>query len=523
MKKLNSKKVIFIVILAVLLVVGVAVGYSFAYFTASVVNDSTINNTVVTTAALEIEFTDGPKVSLENATPGQEREKTFKIKNNSSLDTTYDIYMSEVINTFVDKSDLVYTLESADGGANITSETVAPDTPTKIVSSHILGGDEEHNYKLKIKFKETNDNQDDNKEKQFDVTIRINEVFDSKKSAVDTIKEIVKDENENSTDVINKGSKDGCTYTLAYDGTSDNNLRYVGKNPCNFISYNNELWRIVGVMNNIENSAGQTSSLLKIRKIQRLENYSWDTSDSSTNYGNGINQWGTSESYDGADLMKELNYDYLGITQVGTDGYWYNGNSNNKTAFIPSSTIGSNAQAQLENVVWHLGSPNNDNDSVVPVNDNSLIASYVYSHERLNNTGIVCSGACSSSITRTTTWTGKVGLLYPSDYLYATAGGSTVSRNNCLNTKMYMGWNNYSNEDCRSNDWIYYSTYSQWTISPVASTSSEPYEVFAISSSGGITNSGVYSDYSVYPTLHLKSSVSITSGSGTSSDPYILG
>ena len=89
MKKLNSKKVIFIVILAVLLVVGIAFGYSFAYFTASVVNDSIINNTVVTTAALEIEFSDGPKVSLENAIPGDEKEKTFKVKNNSNTDIPY--------------------------------------------------------------------------------------------------------------------------------------------------------------------------------------------------------------------------------------------------------------------------------------------------------------------------------------------------------------------------------------------------------------------------------------------------
>ena len=33
-------------------------------------------------------------------------------------------------------------------------------------------------------------------------------------------------------------SSDTCTYTLAYDGTTDNNLRYVGANPCNYVTFN---------------------------------------------------------------------------------------------------------------------------------------------------------------------------------------------------------------------------------------------------------------------------------------------
>lgn len=49
----------------------------------------------------------------------------------------------------------------------------------------------------------------------------------------------------------------GCTYKLAFDGTynntyqgtNDNNLRFVGSNPCNFVSIDNEKWRIIGVMN----------------------------------------------------------------------------------------------------------------------------------------------------------------------------------------------------------------------------------------------------------------------------------
>ena len=74
----------------------------------------------------------------------------------------------------------------------------------------------------------------------------------------DKILNLVQGANTNSTDIIEKPAPEGsaCTNTLAYDGTADNNLRYVGANPCNYVSFNNELWRIIGVMNNIDDGTG---------------------------------------------------------------------------------------------------------------------------------------------------------------------------------------------------------------------------------------------------------------------------
>ena len=83
---------------------------------------------------MEIEFTDGPTITLDDAMPGSYVEKTFKVENVGTVSTNYDIYMSDLINTFADKTDLVYTLTSNDGGANV-SQTQVPDTNTKIVSA----------------------------------------------------------------------------------------------------------------------------------------------------------------------------------------------------------------------------------------------------------------------------------------------------------------------------------------------------------------------------------------------------
>ena len=215
----NKKKVILIVLLAIILVVGVTVGYSFAYFTSSMINTTTPTNTAITTGSMAIEFTDGPEITLENAIPGSYVEKTFSVKNIGTLDTMYDIYMSDLVNNFADKTDLVYTLTSSNG-ANV-NETQVPSSSAKIVSNQAIAVDETQNYTLRIEFKETNDNQDDNKGKQFSTIIRVNEVQDALQSAVSTIQALVSGADKTSTDEIG-------TTGLAYDGTADNNLRYVG-------------------------------------------------------------------------------------------------------------------------------------------------------------------------------------------------------------------------------------------------------------------------------------------------------
>ena len=172
--KLKSRKRPYVVaiVLALALVI-IITATSYAYFTAQL--NGTSNNTVVTTGAMEIEFSDGAQVNLQNALPGDYVEKTFSVENKGTLDTVYDIYMSDLINEFVDKSDLVYTLTSNDGGQNI-NETQVGDVPTKIVSNKQIGVGDKHNYTLRIEFKETNDNQDDNKGKSFSTIIRVNEV-----------------------------------------------------------------------------------------------------------------------------------------------------------------------------------------------------------------------------------------------------------------------------------------------------------------------------------------------------------
>ncbi len=58
-----------------------------------------------------------------------------------------------------------------------------------------------------------------------------------KGSGAETIQNIVGERQEGSDCSTNEINNTG----LAYDCTKDNNLRYIGKNPNNYVSFNNEL------------------------------------------------------------------------------------------------------------------------------------------------------------------------------------------------------------------------------------------------------------------------------------------
>ena len=60
------------------------------------------------------------------------------------------------------------------------------------------------------------------------------------------------------------------------DETNDNNLRFIGADPKNYVWFNDELWRIIGVMNNIDDGTGKKETRLKIIRNEPIGNYSWD-------------------------------------------------------------------------------------------------------------------------------------------------------------------------------------------------------------------------------------------------------
>ena len=347
-----------------------------------------------------------------------------------------------------------------------------------------------------------------------------------KEKILDVLTYVKNNADSTSTDVYTVPDKEGdsCTYTLAYDGTSDNKLRYVGSNPCNYVKIDNEIWRIIGLMNNIDDGTGKKETRIKLIRNEAIGTYSWDSSESSVNSGYGVNEWSQ------ADLMKLLNPGYESESVGGS--LYYNNSSgncyyaeNNATKACDFTTTGlkTNLKNLVGNTLWHTGSQG--------TNSSSLTSSF-YTYERSSNTGKICTSGtyCNDTVTRKTTWNGKIGLMYPSDYGYATSGGSTSNRTSCLGKEL-SNWNSSSFSDCKNNDWLYNSSNWQWTISPVADSSRSAIAAFVVYNEGHVSSNfasivnGVFADNqsAVRPSVYLIPSTSILGGEGTLENPYEIG
>ena len=283
---------------------------------------------------------------------------------------------------------------------------------------------------------------------------------------------------------------------LKIDNTSDQNIRYYGSDPNNYVSFNNELWRIIGVFGNN----------VKLVRSESLGSLSWDSSDSTTNNGNGINQWGEStyedgSLYEGADLQVYLNKMYYGGDTTVTCYSSYN----NQTITCPTGTIEETSKSLIDNHIWNTGATeyNMRTDTLA-----------FYQAERGSVNGKICSSGkmCNDTVTRTTTWTGYIGLPYGTDWAYASS--ESVCETN-MQTKddsnVYI---------CKNNNWMQRNTWA-WYLSPVGNLS-YAFNAWSVSDGGGAGSNSAASSYAVAPSIYLKSNVLIESGNGTSTDPYTL-
>ena len=254
--------------------------------------------------------------------------------------------------------------------------------------------------------------------------------------------------------------------------------RYEGKDPNNYIWFNNELWRIIGVFD--EESHGISSQrLVKIIRNESIGAYAFDKDERSN--------WTTSS------LMNLLNRVYL-YRENGTGGdfcYGYDTIPSNCNYTV--SGINDTYRPMIKNVTWYLGSPS----------DNYATADEFYEDERGTN---VWGESPTSTI-------GYIGLMYPSDYGYSVLESSCPRMTNL---------SSYGTAACTGQSWLY-KYGGEWTITPYKSgaafTLMNNIIYVGPTSPGDDCNNGYY----VRPTLYLDSSVYVFDGDGSISDPYIIG
>ena len=531
------KKDIMFVGVSICLLILLGIGLSYSMWNMRVSQDT--DNVISTTDCFDITLANQSNaIKLDNAYPITDTKGktltpfTFSINNVCDTAVAYTVSLENLEGTTL-ASDYLKVMVNNNEPLLLNSLSTTDIVNTTSIESRILD--------TGTLFK------NNTKEYSIRLWIDYNTTLDDLNNETKVLKSkiIIKGVPSNEKELIPDFLTERIAYLAGRDTTNfasddpDSNVRYIGADPSNYVyfncsDYNNptadtcELWRIIGVFNNVTKGDGSKENLVKIIRADSLGNYSWDykitgVGTSTTTYGS--NDWTDSQlmmMLNPTNYLKEGYTNSSDIISSGSQqlyskmGSYYNGTKGCEPAeiasggsfrctevdFTATGLKNDTTRNAIEEVVWNLGGT-----SAFGSSSNGL-TSHWYSYERGTT---VYKG-------RATTWTGKIGLMYPSDYGYATSGGTTKDRAACLAKELYS-WDSSDFSDCKGNDYLLDTKPFQWTL---VSRSSNAEIAFYVSSGGYINFHAVYNANIVRPTLFLKSSILVDKGTGAKSNPYTL-
>ena len=297
---------------------------------------------------------------------------------------------------------------------------------------------------------------------------------------------------------LNKGSSWSAGASGVYY-TNSHEYRYIGAEVNNYVSFNNDLYRIIGVFDSNSHGVSGTE-MVKLIRARILRGSSWgvyNTSNTSGTYYHYTNNWTGKSQRSKANLNVLLNeYFYNKTSTSSTYGdcanWTYYSNSNGyKTkdcSDIITYGIDSSLRGYIENATWYLyGSGTGQSKQ------------NWYLCERGGNS-CTTSGPNKGDASVIS----KMGLMYLSDYLYASGYYSSSDTTD-------QGSNYYGNKN-----WLYKG--SEWIQTPHASVD---YYMWYVST-GYISYNSTCNSWGWRPTFYLKSSVYVTGGNGSFDNPYTI-
>ena len=348
-------------------------------------------------------------------------------------------------------------------------------------------------------------------------------LFSFTKTSNNVIEGTVGDLSKSGTDTLIKltNNKDNSgLYTIIHPadntlqiGTNESvtEYRYRGASPKNYVTFNNEVWRIIGVFPT-DDGTGKIENRIKLVKDQSIGNKLWDDGTTAYNYTKNDNLMLLQDNNKSKVeyLEKKDKYDVmLTAPELGSESNNWAGpatlNTELNTTYLNS--LDSTAQNMIGNTKYYLGGKE-------PIWNNGFVDTPLqfYSYERkIQNT---TSNEFYNG-TNPNSFIGKLGLMYVSDYGYASS--------NCENKKIWDDSNSSSNDirACNTTNWLYNIKKDEWLLPQEAS---DRFNGVSVLSDGRVGSGNVIIDqFAVRPVLYLISSVQIAGGNGTSSSPYTLG
>ena len=477
----NKKQAIILSVVAIVALLSLILGATYAYFQASGNSGSSTNVNVTTYTSDLLTFEIGDDIAVYanqtsfasgkgNAT-GSTYAKATLVANNKTNEATknYYVYLNISENTFTytqneSTPELLLTIKDTSGN-EITSITgLTHKTLTDGKGASISGFDittksgvitlfdnreitatptKTEEWNITVTFVNYNLNQTGNAGKSFNAKLMIQQESQSNQTLADyVISQYTGTQGDNALYYHNS--------TLT-NGAGDNSYRYAGASDSvnNYICLGSDaatcpdanLFRIIGVFGD------QT----KVIRAKSVGNQKWDT--------NGSNTWSSSS------LNTYLNGEYL--TSLGT------------------------LAEKIATTTWKVGGGS-------WANIGTSVPKTAYQYE---------VGSSASS----TTYDAKIGLMYVSDYYYGASPSAWT----------LMGYNSDAMKDYRaatSTNWLYLGSY-EWTISR---RSDDTNSAFCVNSTGYVFLYDVASIRGVRPSFNLLSSTTYVSGSGSMSDPIII-
>ena len=268
--------------------------------------------------------------------------------------------------------------------------------------------------------------------------------------------------------------------------------RYYGANPNNYICLDMEgqstcsdkhLYRIIGSI--YEENAG--TNLLKVMKATPLTDgttsvFSWDCANMNNQGLLYSNNWSTSS-------LSSLLSKWL----LGKASNYYNGSTTSISVDFTNYSPSDKAKQFINNSKWYLGGHSTST---------GVTTEQFYTFERGNKT-------YSHNFLYLNR---KIGLMYPSDYGYA-------SGKLCSDSIPVYSYN----DSCKDRNWVF-NNLNQWFITSRSDIGSS---AFYLNSTGTVLTfvqplGGVAVPRSVRPTFFLTSTTTIVSGTGSIDDPYVI-
>ena len=513
--KENMKRKI-AMLLTLLGVTSIVIGTTFAIYENTI---NTNKNHIIKTGIVNFTLTESTNgLVLDNLQEltdyegmAQETFYEFTIKNTGNTITDYEI-------SLVDKPNSSYTGTILNekyikvGLLKNNSEEIIVNLKevNRLIDKVTLDVDKSANYKLRL-WLDLKDITDEEKEalvgQKIFLALKINGIQNMENITIATDKLIALTNNKDNSGLYTITHAKDSTLQI---GTNEDitEYRYRGASPKNYVTFNGETWRILGVFPT-DDGTGKIENRIKLIKDQSIGEYKWDDGTIAYNYTKNDNlmllQDKNKLKVKYLEKKNKNNFIDLAIAEPAKSALnnWARPASLNtylnKTYLNALSTT---SQNMIGDTKYYLGGGGNNS------NFNSSVDFYSY-ERKIKNTK-------SNEFyydKNPNSWVGRLGLMYVSDYGYAS--------DNC-ETKALNDYNNSNDlRICNNTNWLFNLKKLEATITQYSNTSTS---IHYIADNGTVvsTYQASLAQTVVRPTLYLKSEVRIIDGDGTSTNPYIL-